>query len=84
MHTTMSKLDKYDYEKLLDDIKLISRAVKIIECENDPDNKKRASNHVSDLLTRLFRDIKEMHEDIDKTKTYGGYLDDDGKEFDVE
>ena len=74
-------LEKYDYEKLLDDIKLISRSVSIILNENDPDNRKRAGILTEDLITRLYRDIKEMHDVAPRTdKGYGGYLNDEMKE----
>ena len=53
-------LQKYDYEKLLDDIKLISKAIRIVRDENDPDNRSFACGLVKDMLTRFRRDMKEM------------------------
>lgn len=74
-------LEKYDYEKLLDDIKLISRSVSIILNENNPDNRKRAGILTEDLITRLYRDIKEMHDVAPRNgRGYGGYLNDEIKE----
>lgn len=73
----MSALEKYDFEKLLDDIKLISRSVGIILNENDPENRKRAGLLTEDLVSRLYRDLKEMTKDIPRNgKGHGGYLKD--------
>ncbi len=68
-------LDKYDFEKLIDDLKLISKSGKIVRDENNKE--KRYYNHqlLDDLITRLFRDIKEMHEIAPHNgRGYGGYL----------
>lgn len=77
----MSALEKYDYEKLLDDIKLISKSIHIVRDENNPVNRNYACGLVEDLVTRLYRDIKEMHDLAPKNgKGYGGYLNDEIKE----
>lgn len=74
-------LDKYDYEKLLDDIKLISRSIKIITEEANAEKRKYVSKLTEDLVTRLYRDIKEMHEEAPRNgRGYGGYLSVEGKE----
>ena len=46
-------LPKYDYEKLLDDIKLISKAIRIVRDENDPVNRSLACGLVKDMLIPL-------------------------------
>lgn len=71
---TDPQLDNYNFEKLLDDIKLISRSVKIIINENDQAKRDFAGLLTDNLITRLYRDIKEMHETIPHTDGYGGYL----------
>lgn len=68
-------LDKYNYEKLLDDCKLISRGSKIVRDENNKEKRYFAHQLLDDLITRLFRDIGEMHEIAPRNgKGYGGYL----------
>ena len=56
----MSKLERYDAEKLLDDIKLIAKSLKIIRDENNPENRKFACGLTEDLLNRLYNDLEEM------------------------
>jgi len=56
-------LNTYNYEKLLDDIKLISRSCKIIVGESNGKKREFAGTLTEDLITRLFRDIEEMHTD---------------------
>lgn len=68
-------LNKYDFEKLLDDIKLISKNVKIIRDENDETKRKFACGLYEDLINRLYRDIKEMKDGKDNNEqTYGGTI----------
>jgi len=71
----MSKLNKYDFEKLLDDIKLISKSIKIIADENNPDNRRYACGLAEDLVSRMYRDIKEMS-DVQRTDGHGGKIQD--------
>ena len=74
-------LDKYDYEKLLDDLKLISQSHKIVRDENNKKKRDFASMLTENLMTRLFRDIKEMHESAPRNgRGYGGYLTEQGEE----
>ena len=73
----MSELEKYDFEKLLDDIKLISKSVKIVTEENNPENRRYACSLVEDLVSRLYRDLKEMKKTLPRNgKGHGGYLKD--------
>ena len=65
-------LTKYDSSKLLDDIKLISKAVKIARDENNQDNRKYACGLIEDLLNRLYSDIVEMTKKVIKTSEYDG------------
>jgi hypothetical protein len=75
----MSALEKYDYEKLLDDIKLISRSLKLLY--DSSTNKQLQYLLTEDLITRLYRDIKEMHENAPQNgRGYGGYLKDEIKD----
>lgn len=73
--TKKPHLDNYDYTKLLDDIKLISRSTKIIVQENNKEKREFAGLLTEDLITRLFRDVKEMHEEVKHNgKSYSGNL----------
>lgn len=73
-------LDKYDYEKLLDDLKLISRSMKIVIKEKDTSKREFAGTLAENLMTRLFRDIKEMHDIAPRNgRGYGGYLEEEEK-----
>ena len=65
-------LNKYDSTKLLDDIKLIAKAVKIAREENNPENRKYACGLVEDLLNRHYNDITEMTKKIEKNSEYDG------------
>jgi len=72
-----SNIEKYDFEELLDDLKLISKSIKIIRDENNPDNRNYACGLANDLISRLYRDIKEMTSKIPTNgKGHGGYLED--------
>lgn len=53
-------LDKQQYERLLDDIKLISKACKVMGRENDQLKREFALGLVEDLTNRLHNDILEM------------------------
>lgn len=71
----MSGLDKYDYEKLLDDIKLISRSIRIVRDEKNFDKRKYNAQLTEDLITRLYRDVTEMYKQVSLNGNgYGGYL----------
>lgn len=74
-------LDKYDYTKLLDSLKLISRCLKIVIQESNKSKRNFAGLLADDLITRLFRDIKEMHEEVkhDKLTEYSGRLPEENK-----
>ena len=74
--TAKSNLNTYNYEKLLDDIKLISRSLKIAIYESSKKKREFAGILTENLMTRLFRDIQEMHDGNLKNKDshYGGYL----------
>jgi hypothetical protein len=65
-------LSSYDRGKLLDDIKIIAKAVKIAREENNPDNRKYACGLVENLLNRLYNDITEMTKGDNKTEEYDG------------
>lgn len=53
-------LTKYQYEKLLDSLKLISRSIHVMAKETNDSNRAEAELLASDLVDRMFRDIKEM------------------------
>lgn len=53
-------LDKKQYEQILDDIKIIAKASKVVCDENDQISRKYAFGLLSDLVDRLYRDTKEM------------------------
>ena len=55
-------LTKYDYEKLLDSLKLISRSIHVVAKETNDNNRHEAELLACDIVDRTFRDIKEMTE----------------------
>jgi len=55
-------LNKYNYEKLLDGLKLISRSIHVIAKETNDANRHEAELLSCDIVDRVFRDIKEMKE----------------------
>jgi hypothetical protein len=55
----MSNKDKVYFDQLLDDIKIVSKAIKIAKDEHNPFNRVYACNLVNDLLLRLSRDVTE-------------------------
>jgi len=55
-------INKIDYAKLLDDIKLISRSVKIMCEEHNYEKRKYDFLLTEDLINRLYEDIKEISE----------------------
>lgn len=55
----MSNKDKVYFDQLLDDIKIVSKAIKIAKDEHNPFNRVYACNLVNDLLLRLSRDVAE-------------------------
>ena len=57
-------LKNNDYSKLLDNIKLISKSIKIVRDENNPSNRAFACTLVNDLLIRFGRDLTEMNGQI--------------------
>lgn len=68
----MNGLNRYDTEKLLDDIKLISKTVKLIKVEDNLETRKYVGGLIEDLLNRLYRDIREMRgNDYQNGQTFG-------------
>ena len=66
-------LNIYDSTKLLNDIKLIAKSVKIARDENNQDNRRYACGLIEDLLNRLYNDILEMTKNNkDRNKEYDG------------
>lgn len=53
----MSALNENSFNTLLDDIKIISKAVKILRDEHNPTSRGYACGLVNDLLLRLSRDV---------------------------
>lgn len=53
---------KSDKERLLDDIKLIAKAVKVMGDENDQKKREYALGLVSDLVNRLYSDMTEIED----------------------
>ena len=73
--TKKPHLDKYDYTKLLDSLKLITRSFKIVIRENNKKKREFAGLLASDLIDRLYRDIKEIHEEVKHNgREYSGHL----------
>lgn len=62
----------YDKQKILDDIKIIAKAVHITREENNPENRKYACGLVENLLNRLYNDIIEMTSEIKINDEYDG------------
>lgn len=57
-----------EVEPLLDDIKLIARAVKVMGDENDQIKRKYAMGLVEDLVNRLHKDMSKLVDDKIKAK----------------
>lgn len=55
-------ISKKEREKLLDDIKLVAKSVKVMGQENDQIKRAFAMGLVSDLVDRLYNDINELNE----------------------
>jgi hypothetical protein len=53
-------MTKNEYNDLLDDIKLIAKAVKVMGDENDQIKRKYAMGLVEDLVNRLFSDVCKL------------------------
>lgn len=53
-------LNNYDYTKLIDGLKLVSRAIHIVARETNDTNRHEAELLACDIVDRIFRDIKEM------------------------
>lgn len=63
---------QYDAQKILNTIKLISKAVRIARDENNTENRKFACSLVEDLLNVLYREIDEITEGAVLPKEYNG------------
>ena len=59
-------LNKKQYEQILDDIKIIAKASKVVTDENDQNKRQYAFGLLSNLVDRLYSDIKEMLEEEKK------------------
>lgn len=57
-------LNQQQVESLLDDIKVIAKAVKVMGQENDQNKRQFAMGLVEDLVNHLYNDICEMKEGI--------------------
>ena len=57
-------LSNYDYTKLLDGLKLIARSIHVVANEINDLNRHEAELLATDIVDRVFRDIKEMAEDF--------------------
>lgn len=53
-------LDKKQYAQLLDDIKIIAKCSKVVTDENDQIKRQYAFGLLSNLVDRLYEDIKMM------------------------
>lgn len=53
-------ISKNELEPLLDDVKLISKACKVMGDENDQLKRKYALGLVEDLVNRLFHDLEKL------------------------
>lgn len=74
-------LSKYDYEKLLDGLKLISRSIHVVAKETNDTNRHEAELLACDIVDRVFRDIKEMADDF-VPESHDGHIDTVVKEGD--
>ncbi|MGD2071960.1 MAG: hypothetical protein PVG65_00515 [Candidatus Thorarchaeota archaeon] len=71
-------LSKYNYEKLVDGIKLIARAIRVVADENNDKKRQEAQLLASDIVDRHFRDIEEIA-GIEKD-SYTGHINGDNNE----
>jgi len=68
---------KRDYERILDDLKIVSKIIKIIRDENNPENKRFTCSLAEDVINRIFRDVKEVYDATQSPNdntSYGGVL----------
>lgn len=56
----MSGLNKYDYEKLLHDIKRISKGISMLCKESKKDKREFIGSLLQDEVDRFYMDIEEM------------------------
>ena len=59
---TMSGLSKYDREKLLHDIKRVSKGIKIMVSERNKEKQEFIGSLLQDEVDRLYQDVEEMTE----------------------
>jgi len=62
----------YQKQKLLNDIKLIAKSVRIARDENNQNNRVYACGLIEDLLNRLYNDIEEITEGFTQPNEYDG------------
>lgn len=55
-------ISQKELERLLDDIKLVAKSVKVMGQENDQVKRQCALGLVTDLVDRLYNDINELRE----------------------
>jgi len=67
-------INKYQYEKLLDGIKLISRAIHVVAKETNDSNRHEAELLACDIVDRHFRDIKELKDGF-VPESHNGHID---------
>ena len=62
-------INKKELEQLLDDVKLISKAVKVMGNENDQIKRQYALGLVEDLMNRLYSDLQNLTEKTNDANT---------------
>jgi hypothetical protein len=68
-------LSQLEFNSLLDQLKHISKLIKIIRDENNADNRRYACALGEDLLNHLYRDLVTVSEDkLGKPNNYDGTI----------
>ena len=65
-------LNKYDSSKLINDMKLLIRASKVVSSENNDNKRQFAEVLVEDIGNRIINDINEMTEGFTQPEIYDG------------
>jgi len=63
---------KYDKQKLLDDMKILSRAIQVVADENNDKKRQYAKELAMDIGCRIINDIEEMTKGFKPPEEYPG------------
>lgn len=64
--------NQYDKTKILDDLKILSKAIQVLADENNDGKRQFAKGLAIDIANRLANDIEEMTEGFVQPEEYDG------------